>query len=119
MNRVALVVVGLGLVAAPAAFADGKVGEELYAARCNTCHSAGVGGAPPTDKLKTAAPESIVEKLTTGTMQYMAAGLSDQDKRDIAEFLTGTAPAAAAPAEAPTPAAGETPAAAPAATPQP
>jgi mono/diheme cytochrome c family protein len=111
MNRVALVVLGLGLTAAPAAFADGKAGEDLYAARCNTCHATGAGGAPPIDKLKTDAPESILEKLTTGSMQYMAAGLSDQDKRDIAEFLTGTAPAAAAPTETPTPAASETPAA--------
>jgi len=112
MKRVALVVLGLGLVAAPSAFADGKAGEDLYAARCNTCHAAGGGGAPPIEKLKANAPEAILEKLTTGSMQYMAAGLGDQDKRDIAEFLTGTAPSAAAPS----PAAGETPAPAPSPT---
>jgi mono/diheme cytochrome c family protein len=115
MKRVALAVLGLGLLAAPTAFADGKNGEDLYGARCSACHTSGAGGAPPTDKLKTDAPESIVEKLTTGSMQYMAAGLSDQDKADIAEFLTGKAPAAAT---APTPAATETPAAAPAPSPQ-
>lgn len=33
-------------------------------------------------------PASVVEKLTTGTMMAMASGLSDQEKRDIAVFLT-------------------------------
>jgi mono/diheme cytochrome c family protein len=111
MMRVALVVLGLTLAAGPVAFADGKAGEDFYAARCGSCHAAGVGGAPAIEKLKTGAPEFILEKLTTGSMQYMAAGLSDQDKRDIVEFLTGAAPGAG-PAASPTPGAGEMPASA-------
>src|ERR1700749_4167703 len=89
MKRVALVVLGLGLMSAPAAFGDAKSGGDLFDSRCALCHSAGVGGAPPTEKLKGDMPESIVEKLTTGTMSAMAAGMSDAEKRDIAVFLSG------------------------------
>jgi polyvinyl alcohol dehydrogenase (cytochrome) len=89
MKHVAVGVLCLGLLAAPAAFADAKSGGDVFATRCNMCHGAGVGGAPPTDKLKASPPETIVEKLTNGTMAPMAAGLSDADKRDIAVFLSG------------------------------
>ena len=89
MKRVAMLCLGLGVIAAPAAFADAKSGGDLFGTRCNICHGGAVGGAPPIEKLKTGAPETIVEKLTSGTMGPMAAGLSDADKRDIAVFLSG------------------------------
>lgn len=87
--RVVVIGLGLGLLAAPLAFADAKAGGDLYSARCNMCHGTGLGGAPAADKLKESTPESIIEKLTTGTMSAMAAGLSDADKRDIAVYLSG------------------------------
>jgi polyvinyl alcohol dehydrogenase (cytochrome) len=89
MKRAALIVLGLGLLSAPAALADAKSGGDMFDSRCALCHSAGVGGAPPTEKLKGDTPESILEKLTTGTMAPMAAGISDAEKRDIAVFLSG------------------------------
>ena len=86
-------ILGLGLLAAPAAFADPDAGSDLFAARCNMCHGTGMGGAPLTDKLAVLAPDAIVEKLTTGTMASMAAGISDDDKKAIAAFLTTKKPA--------------------------
>ncbi len=116
MKRVAVVVLCLGLLAAPAAFADAKAGGDVFATRCNMCHGGGVGGAPPIDKLKESGPEAILEKLTNGTMAPMAAGLSDADKRDIAVFLSGKGLPAAGdlPAVEPLPAADPAPAAQPA-----
>lgn len=75
-------------LASPAAFADPEgQGEGLFQARCNMCHGTGMGGAPLMEKLSTLSADAIVEKLTTGTMAPMAAGLSDSDKKEIAVFI--------------------------------
>jgi polyvinyl alcohol dehydrogenase (cytochrome) len=90
MKLTSAIILGLGLAAAPAAFAGPAVsdGESLFAARCNMCHGSGMGGAPLTEKLAALDPKAVVEKLTGGTMAPMAAGISDENKRDIAVFLT-------------------------------
>ena len=88
MKVVSIAFVGLGLFSAPAAFAGPAEGAGLYEARCAMCHATALNNAPPIDKMAALEPAAVVEKLTTGTMQVMAAGLSDQDKRDIAVFLT-------------------------------
>jgi cytochrome c553 len=46
-----------------------------------------MGGAPLMEKLSALSTDSIIEKMTTGTMAPMASGLSDSDKKDIAEFI--------------------------------
>lgn len=83
---------GLGLLAAPAAFADPRPGvaegEALYQARCNMCHGTGMGGAPLMDKLSTLEPTDVVAKMSTGTMAPMSAGISPENLRDIAVFVT-------------------------------
>ncbi|MDP3735893.1 MAG: cytochrome c [Hyphomonadaceae bacterium] len=78
-----------GLLAAPAAFAGPEDAKALYEERCAVCHATGENSAPMTDALKALDPAAIVEKMTTGTMASMAAGLTDQNKREIAVFLTG------------------------------
>jgi cytochrome c5 len=90
MKLTSFAVLGLGLIAAPAAFAEPgpAEGQGLYEARCKMCHGAGLNNAPLVEKLATLEPTAVVEKLTSGTMSVMASGLSDQDKRDIAVFLT-------------------------------
>ena len=91
MKLTSLAVLGLGLlVAAPVAFAEPgpAEGAAVYEARCKMCHAAGLNNAPLQDKLATLEPVAIVEKLTTGTMSVMASGLTDEDKRNIAVFLT-------------------------------
>ena len=77
-----------GLVA-PAALAGPEDVKALYEERCGVCHDTGENSAPLTDALKTLDPAAIVEKMTTGTMASMAAGLTDQNKREIAVYLTG------------------------------
>jgi mono/diheme cytochrome c family protein len=81
-------------------------GAALFDSRCKFCHEAGPG--PAKDTLAKMTPAHIVEVLTTGPMQAMAAGLTDADKQALAGYLTASAaPAAAtpaAPATAPTPA---------------
>lgn len=100
--KLAFALVGLGLLAAPAAFAQPgpAEGEALFTARCAMCHGTGMGGAPLTEKLKADTAESILEKITTGSMAPMAAGISDAEKRDIAMWLSGKELPAAAPAAA-------------------
>jgi polyvinyl alcohol dehydrogenase (cytochrome) len=88
MKVVSIVVLGLGLFSTPAAFAGPAEGAGLYEARCAMCHATALNNAPPIEKMASLEPAAVVEKLTTGTMQVMASGLSDQDKRDIAVYLT-------------------------------
>jgi len=86
--KVLFAAAALGLLAAPAAVAGPEEGKALYEERCGFCHDTGENSAPLVDALKALDPAAIVEKLTTGTMASMAAGLTDQNKRDIAVFLT-------------------------------
>lgn len=83
---------GLGLLAASPAFADPLPGvgegEALYQARCNMCHGTGMGGAPLMEKLASLEPVDVVTKLSTGTMAPMSAGISPENLRDIAVYVT-------------------------------
>jgi polyvinyl alcohol dehydrogenase (cytochrome) len=65
-----------------------KHGAEVYAARCASCHESGVGRAPQKMMLTMLAPRSIEAALSHGVMKPMAAGLSDDDRRSVAEYLT-------------------------------
>ena len=87
----------LFLAATPVAAApsDGAV---LFANQCASCHGAQPGEAPEKAALAKKTPEEVVQALTTGSMQYMAAGLTPEDIRAIAAYLTGKAPSTAAPA---------------------
>ena len=77
-------------------------GEALFTARCKGCHDPAQGRAPPKAALAVLPADQIVTVLTTGVMQPMAAGLSDQDKASIAQYLT-SAPAAGPEAHPATP----------------
>jgi len=85
-------VLGLGLSLAPAAFAEPDVanGEALYAQKCNMCHASGLANAPLTEALAKLEPQKIVDVLTTPSamMAGAVAGITDEQKRDIAVFLT-------------------------------
>jgi mono/diheme cytochrome c family protein len=74
-------------------------GEGLFKARCAGCHETGAGGAPAKDVLAAKTPDDIFNVLKNGPMMAMASGLSDDEMKSIASYLTaGAAPAAAAPA---------------------
>ncbi len=63
-------------------------GENVYNGLCVACHQTGVNRAPQRFILEQTAPESIYRALTKGVMQEQAAGLSDDDKKAVAEYLT-------------------------------
>jgi polyvinyl alcohol dehydrogenase (cytochrome) len=89
-----LVIVVAGVLAGePSAEAQGlseSTGVSQYFVNCARCHeSSEVHAAPRTSVLKRMTPERILESLTSGTMRTIAAELSDQDKRLIAEWLGG------------------------------
>jgi mono/diheme cytochrome c family protein len=91
MKVACAVILGLGLIAAPAfAEPDVAAGEALYQQRCGMCHDTGLGGSPLMDALTKLDPQKIVDTLTTpGTMMAgVVAGISEENKRDVAVFLT-------------------------------
>jgi polyvinyl alcohol dehydrogenase (cytochrome) len=67
-------------------------GEELFNARCKSCHMPPVEHAPSRGELAAQFPNVIIDALKTGKMQPMAQGLSDDDVHAIAAFVTGQAP---------------------------
>ncbi len=76
-------------------------GAPLYHSRCGSCHEGQVPKAPIKTFLQLLAPESIQAALTDGIMRDKAAGLSDQQKADVAEYLSGQRLGGAAPPAAP------------------
>jgi len=69
-------------------------GEELFNARCKSCHMPPVERAPSRAELAAQFPNVISDALKTGKMQAMASGLSDEDIGAIAAFVTGQPPEA-------------------------
>lgn len=87
----ALLFAGAG---AGAAFAQetgmqGAVGAAIFDAKCKSCHEPAVDRAPTRDALKQRTPESVVQALTTGSMQFMASGLGPDMIREVAVYVTG------------------------------
>ncbi len=64
-------------------------GKALFAERCSGCHDAKEGRAPATAYLSTRLPSEIIYTLTHGEMVTQAAGLSAEDVKSLARFLTG------------------------------
>lgn len=85
----AAAVLGVAAFAAPA-FAGPKEGGDLYQQRCAMCHATGMANAPLIEKLQTLDNQKIIDALTTPVpmMAGAVAGISDEDKRNIAVFLT-------------------------------
>jgi polyvinyl alcohol dehydrogenase (cytochrome) len=63
-------------------------GSTIFGNYCESCHGK-VEAAPTPATLKKMTPEHIYAALTTGDMVAMAKDLSDQQKRDIAEWVGG------------------------------
>lgn len=67
------------------------LGKIVYTTTCNSCHANNASvksKAPSVGQLSRMSPKSIFSSLTTGKMKAQAAGLSDLEKRAVAEFLT-------------------------------
>src|SRR5437016_9432591 len=76
--------------AAPVAQVRGNegAGSTIFGNTCEGCHGK-LDSAPPPAMLKKLTPEKIYEALTTGNMKSQAANLTDIQKRDIAEWVSG------------------------------
>ena len=83
-------IMGIVTLAAPA-FAGPKEGGEIYQQRCVMCHGSGIANAPLIDVLKTLDNDKILTALNTPVpmMASVAGSLSDEDKRNIAVYLSG------------------------------
>ena len=61
----------------------------VFEQRCGTCHTKPADGrTPDRDSLRQRTPEAILDALTNGSMKANAEGLSDLQKRMIAEYIT-------------------------------
>ena len=61
--------------------------------KCASCHVKPAAGsrAPTREQLQGRAPEAILATMTTGGMAPMAAGLTEAQMRNIAEYVSGRA----------------------------
>ena len=64
------------------------LGQAVYRAQCAACHDGdGSVRAPRRASLGSMSPRAILATLTQGTMRQVAASLSDDDRRAVAEYL--------------------------------
>ncbi len=91
-RRAILSVLVAGVLFVPA-FASAQVLQMMpvFEARCAQCHggNAAERRAPDRNALAAMTPERILEALTTGSMVANATGISDGQKRALAELLSG------------------------------
>jgi polyvinyl alcohol dehydrogenase (cytochrome) len=64
------------------------LGERLYQDNCAKCHDNKSSGAPHRSSIGYLTPASIYDALTTGRMRTQAARLSDQERHQVAEFVS-------------------------------
>lgn len=64
-------------------------GAAVYREHCMLCHEGQAPKAPSRTFLQMMTPEAIDRALTVGIMQRQAAALSVEDKRHVAEYLSG------------------------------
>jgi polyvinyl alcohol dehydrogenase (cytochrome) len=72
-------------------------GSAVFDRACASCHLAGQTAVPPPDTLRAMTPEALVNSLVNGKMSVQGATLTAAERIAVAQFLTGRAPAAAAP----------------------
>ena len=76
-------------------------GAAVYHGVCETCHAGQAPKAPAKTFIEMLTPEAIHRALSVGIMKQQAAALSDTDKRNVAEYLSGVPFGAPKPPEAP------------------
>ena len=108
-----LAVLAWAFLALSAARADPPTpGQQVWIQRCQGCHEPAVGHAPDRAALAARPRQAIEDSLTGGVMKAMASGLSADDIRAVADYITSNpvtgAPAAAQASAAPTPVAATT-----------
>jgi len=81
----ALTLIGLTIPAGTAP-PDGKA---VFDAACSGCHASDAPRAPSPETLAHLSPQAIVDALTAGSMRYQGLALTGDERRAIAEYLTG------------------------------
>lgn len=77
------------LVIAASAWAAAPDGEALYKSRCGTCHDGKAQPRMPShEELASKTPEFVLNAMS-GVMTIQSAGLSEDDGRAIARYITG------------------------------
>jgi polyvinyl alcohol dehydrogenase (cytochrome) len=71
-------------------------GAGTFTRACASCHKEGQTTAPTPTVLRQLTPEGIVNSLTNGRMQVQGSSLTEAERRAVAQFLTGRAPASIA-----------------------
>ena len=72
------------------AFAAGPDGPSIYKDHCAACHdNSSATRAPAPASLRAMSPEAIVRALDSGLMAQQGRALTTDDRKTIAEFLTG------------------------------
>jgi polyvinyl alcohol dehydrogenase (cytochrome) len=61
----------------------------LFATNCAGCHSGDDARAPSAEVLRGRSPQAILDALTAGSMKYQGLALAGDERRAIAEYLTG------------------------------
>src|SRR6185295_19180331 len=69
--------------------AGAPTGESVFAASCSGCHGGDDPRAPSLDSMRGRSPRAIVDALTSGSMRYQGLALSGDQRRAVAEFITG------------------------------
>jgi len=81
-----------GAVLAAPAFgqtpAPAERGAAIFSERCKECHESGDDRTPQRAELAKKTIDEIVTALTTGPMAPVAEGLTPDDKKAVAAFLT-------------------------------
>jgi polyvinyl alcohol dehydrogenase (cytochrome) len=66
-----------------------QLGEAVYQSYCASCHGQRVPKAPDPLMIKHMTADSVYTAITTGVMTDQAAALHDDERKAVAEFLTG------------------------------
>ncbi|HEX4593343.1 MAG TPA: PQQ-binding-like beta-propeller repeat protein [Bryobacteraceae bacterium] len=87
MKITSILITTISLATAYAAAPDG---EALYKQRCGICHDGKVQGRTPArEEIGSRTPESVYKVMFEGAMMTQSAGLSADEGRAIARYLTG------------------------------
>jgi polyvinyl alcohol dehydrogenase (cytochrome) len=73
---------------AVSSFAAAPDGAALYTSRCGVCHDSNQARTPKREELASKSPEFLMGAMS-GVMTVQAAGLSEDEQRAIARFVTG------------------------------
>ncbi len=68
-----------------------SAGAQVFAHSCLTCHDGNDARAPGLEAMRGRAPQAIVDALTAGSMRYQGLVLSGDERRAVAEYITGRA----------------------------